>query len=88
MTSKQVFITAQFLYTATEKEFLSAIETCKEYKNIMLSYYVSITVLTEQTNKTFNWLKSLDRVLHTYWLLTLEEWSNILIPSRKEKCGS
>jgi hypothetical protein len=33
--------TAQKLYTTTEKEreLLSAIETCKEYKNILLGYH-------------------------------------------------
>jgi hypothetical protein len=73
MPSKKVFNTAQFLYTTTEKEFLSSIETCKEYKNILLSYHVSITVLTEYANYTFNWLKPLEYVFRTYWLLNLEE---------------
>jgi hypothetical protein len=31
--------TAQKRYTTTEKELLSAIETCKEYKNILLGYH-------------------------------------------------
>jgi hypothetical protein len=30
--------TAQKQYTTTERELLSAIETCKEYKNILLDY--------------------------------------------------
>jgi hypothetical protein len=30
--------TAQKRYTTTERELLSAIETCKEYKNILLGY--------------------------------------------------
>jgi hypothetical protein len=53
---------------------LSAIETCKEYKNILLGY--PIIVFTEHKNNTFNGLKAYasDRVLHTCWLLLLEEY--------------
>jgi hypothetical protein len=34
--------TAQKRYTATERELLSAIETCKEYKRILLEYPVRL----------------------------------------------
>jgi hypothetical protein len=49
---------------------LSAIETCKEYKNILLGY--PIIVFTDHKNNTFNGLKASDRVLR--WLLLLEEY--------------
>jgi hypothetical protein len=64
--------TAQKRYTTTEKELLSAIETCKEYKNILLGY--PIIVFTDHKNNTFNGLKASDRVLRTCWLLLLEEY--------------
>jgi hypothetical protein len=66
--------TAQKRYTTTERdrELLSAIETCKEYKNILLGY--SIIVFTDHKNNTFNGLKASDRVLRTCWLLLLEEY--------------
>jgi hypothetical protein len=70
--------TAQKRYTATERdrdrdrELLSAIETCKEYKNILLGY--PIIVFTDHENNTFNGLKASDRVLLTCWLLILEEY--------------
>jgi hypothetical protein len=51
---------------------LSAIETCKEYKNILLGY--PIIVFTDHKNNTFNDLKASDRVLLTCWLLLLEEY--------------
>jgi hypothetical protein len=68
--------TAQKRYTTTERELLSAIETCKEYKNILLGYYQSIIVSTDHKNNTFNGLKvhASDRILHTCWLLILEEY--------------
>jgi hypothetical protein len=47
-------------------------ETCKEYKNILLGY--PIIVFTDHKNNTFNGLKFSDRVLHTCWLLLLEEY--------------
>jgi hypothetical protein len=62
--------TAQKRYTTTERELLSAIETCKEYKNILLRY--PIIVFTDHKNNTFNGLKASDRVLR--WLLLLEEY--------------
>jgi hypothetical protein len=50
--------TAQKRYTTTERnrELLSAIETCKEYKNILLGY--PIIVVTDHKNNTVKWLKS------------------------------
>jgi hypothetical protein len=66
--------TAQKSYKTTERdrELLSAIETCKEYKNIMLGYHEPIIVFTDHKNNTFNGLKAntLDRILR--WLLLLE----------------
>jgi hypothetical protein len=61
---------AQRRYTTTERELLSTIETCKEYKNILLGY--PIIVYTDHKNNTFNGLKASDRVLR--WLLLLEEY--------------
>jgi hypothetical protein len=51
---------------------LSAIETCKECKNILLGY--PIIVFTDHKINTFNGLKASDRVLHTCCLLLLEEY--------------
>jgi hypothetical protein len=48
--------TAQKRYTTTERKLLSAIETCKEYKNILLGCHVSIIVFTDHKNNTFNGL--------------------------------
>jgi hypothetical protein len=53
---------------------LSAIETCKEYKNILLGYHQPIIVFTGHKNNTFIGLKASDRVLLTSWLLLLEEY--------------
>jgi hypothetical protein len=66
--------TAQKRYTAIERELLSAIETCKEYKNILLGYHQSITVFIDHKNNTFNGLKASDRVLLLCWLLLIEEY--------------
>jgi hypothetical protein len=55
------------------RELLSAIETCKEYKNILLSYHEPIIVFTDHKNNAFNGLKASDRVLRICWLLLLEE---------------
>jgi hypothetical protein len=68
--------TAQKRYTTTERdrELLSAIETCKEYKNILLVYHQPIIVFTDHKNNNLNGLKASDRVLHTCWLLLLEEY--------------
>jgi hypothetical protein len=75
--------TSQKRYTATERdrELLSAIETCKEYKNIMLGY--PIIVLTDHKNNTFNGLKASEHVLR--WLLLLEEYGLTFeyIPGKK-----
>jgi hypothetical protein len=49
-----------------------AIETCKEYKNILLGY--PIIVFTDHKNNTFNGLKASDPVWRTCWLLLLEEY--------------
>jgi hypothetical protein len=77
--------TAQKRYTITERELLSAIETCKEYKNILLGY--PIIVFREHKNNTFNGLKahSSDRFL--CWLLLLEEYGVIFeyITGKKQK---
>jgi hypothetical protein len=68
--------TAQKRFTTTERnrELLSAIETCKDYKNILLGY--PIKVFTDHKNNTFNGLKgnASVRVLRTCWLLALEEY--------------
>jgi RNase H-like domain found in reverse transcriptase len=66
----QKFNTDQRQYTTTERELLSTIETCKEYKNILLGY--PIIVFTDHKNSTFNGLKASDHVIH--WLLLLEEY--------------
>jgi hypothetical protein len=62
--------TGQKCYTTTDRELLSAIETCKEYKNIHLGF--PIIVFTDNENNTFNGLKASDRVLCR--LLLLEEY--------------
>jgi hypothetical protein len=68
--------TDQKRYTNTERyrELLLAIETCKEYKNILLGYHYPIIVFTENKNNTFNGFKVSYRVLRTCWLLLLEEY--------------
>jgi hypothetical protein len=68
--------TAQERYTTTEREaeLLSAMETCKEFKNILLGYHQPIIVFKDHKNNTFNGLKASDRVLLTSWLLLLEEY--------------
>ena len=62
--------TTQRRYTTTERELLSTIETCKEYKNILLGY--PIIVFKVHKNNTFNGLKASDRLLRC--LLLLEEY--------------
>jgi hypothetical protein len=68
--------TAQKRYTTTQRdrELLSTIETCKEYKNILLSYHEPIIVFTDHKNNTFNGLKASDCILRTCWHLLLEEY--------------
>jgi hypothetical protein len=77
--------TAQKWYTTTERiiELLSAIETCKESKNILLGY--PIIAFTDHKNNTFNGLKASDCVLHTCWILLLEEYGLIFeyLPGKK-----
>jgi hypothetical protein len=58
--------------TERNRELLSAIETCKEYKNILLGYHSPIIVFTDHMNNTFNSLKASDHVLCS--LLLLEEY--------------
>jgi hypothetical protein len=60
--------TAQKQHTTTERELLSAIETCKEYKNILLGYHQPNIIFTDHKNNTFNGLKAKasDRVLRWY----------------------
>jgi hypothetical protein len=67
------------------RELLSAIETCKEYKNILLVY--PIIVFTDHKNNTFNGLKASDRDLMWCWLLLLEEyWVTFeYLPGKKQK---
>jgi hypothetical protein len=64
---------------------LSAIQTCKEYKNILLGY--PIIVFTDHKNNTFNGLKASDRILRTCWLLFLEEYGVTFeyLPVNKQK---
>jgi hypothetical protein len=66
---------------------LSAIDTCKEYKNILLGYHYPIIVFTDHENNTFNGLKASDRVLRKYWLLLLEEYGVTFeyLPGNKQK---
>jgi hypothetical protein len=75
--------TAQKRYTTIEREaeLLSFIETCKEYKNILLVY--PNMVFTDHENNSFNGLKSSHRVLG--WLLLLEEYGVIFeyLPGKK-----
>jgi RNase H-like domain found in reverse transcriptase len=52
---------AQRRYTTTERGLLSTMESCKEYKNILLRY--PIIVHTDHKNITFNGLKASDHVL-------------------------
>jgi RNase H-like domain found in reverse transcriptase len=61
---------AQRKYTTKERELLSTIETCKEYKNILLGY--PIIVYTDHKNNTFNELKAFNCVLR--WHLLLKEY--------------
>jgi hypothetical protein len=53
---------------------LSAIETCKEYNNILLGYHQPIIVFTDHKNNTFNGLIASGSILRTCWLLLLEEY--------------
>jgi hypothetical protein len=81
--------TAQKRYTTTEinRELLSDIETCKEYKNILLGYQLPIIVFTDHKNNTFNGLKASDRVLPTCWLLLHGEYGVTFeyLPGKRQK---
>jgi hypothetical protein len=54
---------------------LSAIETCKEYKSILLGYHQPIIVYTDHKNNTFNGLKANVSDLNylTCWLILLDK---------------
>jgi hypothetical protein len=79
--------TSKKRYTTIERkqELLSTIETCKEYKNILLGYHERIIVFTDHKNNTFNGFKASDHVLR--WLLLLEEYgvSFEYLPGKKQK---
>jgi hypothetical protein len=81
--------TSQKRYTTSEREqeLLSAIETCKEYKNILLGYHLPIMVCKDHKNITFNGLNTSDRVLLTCCLLLLEEYGVTFyyLPGNKQK---
>jgi hypothetical protein len=66
---------------------LSTIETCKEYKNILLGYHQPIIVFTYHKNNTFNGLNVSYRVLRKCWLLFLEEYGVTFeyLPGKKQK---
>jgi hypothetical protein len=72
--AKAKYSSKQYTTTERRRELLSAIETCKEYKNILLGSHETIIVFTDHKNNTFNGLKASDRVLHLCWLLLLEEY--------------
>jgi hypothetical protein len=81
--------TTQKRYKTSERdrEVLPAIETCKEYKNILLGYHQTIIIFTEKKNNTFNGLYASDQVLLTRWLLLLEEYGVTIeyLPGKKQK---
>jgi hypothetical protein len=81
--------TAQKRYTTTERnrELLSAIETCKENKNILLGHHAPIIVFIDHKNNTFNGLNASDHVLHACCLLLLEEYGVTFeyLPGKKWK---
>jgi hypothetical protein len=60
-----------YIANESERELLSAIETCKEYKNILLGYTWTIIVCTYNKNNTFNGLKASDRALNMAWHLSI-----------------
>jgi hypothetical protein len=62
----------QYRIIEREQELFSANESCKEFKIILLGYQLPIIVFTCHENKTFNRLRTWDRVFR--WLLLLEEY--------------
>jgi hypothetical protein len=67
---------------------LSAIKTCKEYKeykNILLGY--PIIVSTDHKINIFNGLKASDFILCTCWILLLEEYGETFeyLPGKVQK---
>jgi hypothetical protein len=76
-----------YITTERERELLSAIETCKEYKKILLGYHQPIKVFTDHKNNSFNVLKASDRDLMSCWLLLLEEYGVTFeyLPRKKQK---
>jgi hypothetical protein len=64
---------------------LSAIETCKGYKNILLGYHLPIIVFKDYKNNISNGFKALDLVF--YWLLLLEDYGVTFkyLPGKKQK---
>jgi hypothetical protein len=60
---------------------LSAIETCNEYKNILVGY--PIIFFTDHKNNTFIGLKASDHIFH--WLSLLEEYgvTFVYLPGKK-----
>jgi hypothetical protein len=73
----------RYITIERDRELLSTIETCKEYKNILLGY--PVIVFTDHKNNTFNGLIDSDRVLR--WLLLLEEYGVTFeyLPGKKQK---
>jgi hypothetical protein len=77
--------TAHKRYTTTEtsRELLSAVETCKEYKNILSSYL--IIVITDHKNNSFNYINASDRVLRCPLLLEEHGVTFEYLPENKYK---
>jgi hypothetical protein len=81
------FNTSQKQYTTTERdrELLSSIETCKEYKNVLLDYHQPIIVFTYHKNNNFNGLKAPDRILHNFLLLKEYGVTFEYLPGKKQE---